>query len=109
MQLLINPGKNRSIRHIELLIDVNSIEHMAGVKPNPFFYFSLPLSTSNAMYEKFLSILHQANRIPDLQKFFVVNHACSLATVEEILEYSVANEIHGRLRDLHEAWGGRFY
>jgi hypothetical protein len=32
-----------------------------------------------------------------------------LATVEEILEYSVANEIHGRLRDLHEAWGGRFY
>ena len=109
MQLLINQGKNRSIRHTELLIDINSIEHMAGVKPNPFLYFSLPLGASNVMYKKFLPILHQANRLQNLQRNFVATHACSLATVEEILDYSVANEIHGRLRDLHEAWGGRFY
>ncbi|PMD25687.1 hypothetical protein NA56DRAFT_382958 [Hyaloscypha hepaticicola] len=104
IQLLIKQGKHSSLRKLELLIDTDTIEHMAGVLPPPYSFPNLQAPTVIA--ERVLLSLRQAQPLLNVQKILVVTDK-TLHTVEAIHQNSIVKGIHGHLQDLRDAWGGQ--
>jgi hypothetical protein len=104
MQLLIKQGKHSSLRNLELLIDTDTIEHMAGVY-SPLYSFP-NLQAPTIIAERVLLSLRQAQPLPNVQKILVVTDK-TLPTVEAIHQYPIVKGIRGHLQDLRDAWGGQ--
>jgi hypothetical protein len=107
LKLLIFQGKHCSIRRLELLIDIDSIEQMASSQTQ-HWYFNLHIKRSN-WREKALPCLQQAHRLQNTEKILVITHARELATAQEVHEYSIAGNLDALLRDMQESLGGELY
>jgi hypothetical protein len=104
IQLLIKQGKYSSLRNLELLLDKDTIEHMAGVLPPPYTFPNLQAPT--IMADRVLLSLRQAHPLSNVQKILVVTDK-ALPTIEAIHQNSTVKGIHGNLQDLRDAWGGQ--
>lgn len=86
IQLLIKQEKHSSLRKLELLIDTDTIEHMAGALPPPYYFPNFQAPTIIA--ERVLSSLRQAQPLSNVQKILVVTDK-TLPAVEAIHQNSI--------------------
>jgi hypothetical protein len=115
MQLLIKQGAQCSVRCLELLIEIDSIEHTVGFWKHSFSSNRQRyLNGVDLLNTKVITSLYKAHLLPNMEKTLVLTHPSRLATkygsclaglttAEEVHSYCVVQKIDKHLQDLHEA------
>ncbi|KAE9370635.1 hypothetical protein N431DRAFT_484812 [Stipitochalara longipes BDJ] len=102
LQLLISQRNPSSLRHLELLVDKETIIYMLGPKL-PGFAFTRPPGP-NHWSQKLLSCLKLARCLCSIEKNLVVTHTGTLSMTTNLPE-----ALEETLWEIQDAWEGKVY
>jgi hypothetical protein len=106
IQLLTRQAKSSQLRHLELVLSLDSIIHMANIKSGQDYYFGTSIAGLKLTYERILASLNEVQHLHILEKKLLIHDEHNLGTEETAHELAVAEKVDGVLREIHQTWGG---
>jgi hypothetical protein len=107
LQLLIKQSKTSSLQNLELRLNLDSIDVMAGMKRGAVFQFGTHFGDSNFLYKRFLPSLEKAQQLQNMERALVLTDALGHEWVGPLPGSYLGGKCSEAFRDMQEAWGGR--
>lgn len=107
MQLLIKQARSSPLRHLELVLGLDSIIHMAAMKSGQYYYFGTTIPRLKVTYERILASLNKAHHLHHVRKELLIRSEGNLGTVGSVHELAARRRFDGVLWEIQEAWAGK--
>jgi hypothetical protein len=104
MQLLIKQAKTSHLRHLELVLGLDSMMNMAAMRRGQNFYFSTTIPGLKVTYEKILANLNEAHHLQHVEKELLIRNERNLGTLKLVHELAVTEKSDEILREIQEIW-----